>query len=204
MTIYFGVEDDLSKAVAERLLEMTLAYDLYPIELAPGSGGIGVLERRFGNYCKLANFHKVLLVVDLDCINCAPSMRNTWMSGAGLTDPLPNNLAFCIAVREIESWLLSDRANISEFLGVSPVRISSNPEEDLAHPKEHLLAAARYGRGNIKRDLLPAKKSRAKVGLGYNTKLIEFVRLYWDVERAAENSNSLSRAIDKLLGVAAN
>jgi len=204
MTIYFGVEDILGKAVAERLLEMTLADDLDPIELAPERGGIGPLEKRFGSYCQLAKLHKVLLIVDLDSTNCAPSMRNTWMSGAGLTDPLPNNLAFCIAVRETESWLLSDRANFSEFLGVSPARIPSGPEEALAHPKEHLLAVARYGRGDIKRNLLPAKRSRAKVGLGYNTKLIEFVRLYWDVERAAQNSTSLSRAINKLRGLEAN
>lgn len=52
-------------------------------------------------------------------------------------------------------------------------------------------------RRNIREDILP-KDQFAKIGPNYNERLGEFVMGYWNTERAAKRSDSLSRAVKAL------
>ena len=49
-----------------------------------------------------------------------------------------------------------------------------------------------FGTRAIKRDLLPAAGTKAKVGMGYNQCLEEFARESWAPERASEIAASLA------------
>ena len=57
-----------------------------------------------------------------------------------------------------------------------------------------------YGRsGGIRELFINTHPSYSvPVGYGYNTRLSEFVRDYWDLERAATISPSLKRTLDRL------
>ena len=51
----------------------------------------------------------------------------------------------------------------------------------------------------LRKALLPKKGGQtSKIGPGYNTRLGEFVRYHWDLNRAASVSPSLKRTVDRL------
>jgi hypothetical protein len=103
---------------------------------------------------------------------------------------------FRIAVRETESWVLSDRMAFARFLGVAPAGIPNNPDDLSSDPKVALLKLVRRSSNReLKHDILPPRGSTSPVGLGYNSQLIRFVRSHWKSDRAAKHSPSLSRAL---------
>lgn len=194
MIAYYCVEDALSRAVVVRLLKQLLG-DVYLTELQPNQGGFGSMRNKFGNYCKLAARHRVFILTDLDRADCPPSLRAAWMNDARLIDPLPEKMSFNIAVTEVEAWLIADRDNLSEFLGVPRRALPENTE--IADPKEHLLnCVRRHGNREAKSQLLP--RGTAKIGLGYNMHLSTFATERWDFEAASTRSVSLRRAVTRM------
>jgi len=100
-----------------------------------------------------------------------------------------------VAERMVESWLMADRARLSEYLRVSPARISANPET-YPHPKRALVDVARHStRREVREDMVPEAGSKGIVGRGYTACLSEFIRQYWRPLDAQQNSPSLARAI---------
>jgi hypothetical protein len=191
MIAYFCIEDPLSRAVLKRLISALLG-EIYLTELQPNQGGFGSMKKSFKEYCTLAKHHNVFILTDLDTAECAPSLRMEWISGANLTEPLPSNMHFRIAVKEIEAWLLADRDNLSSYLGLPKHAFPDDAE--IPDPKEHLLKCVKdFGNSNAKLELLP--EGLAKVGLGYNNHLGKFATEIWNFRRAADRSESLSRAI---------
>jgi hypothetical protein len=108
-------------------------------------------------------------------------------------------MCFCVAVREVEAWLLADRDQIARFLSVAVSRIPRSPD-DLADPKRAVVDAARRSRARaIRDDIIPAARSGRAVGPAYTARMTEFVMTEWRPEIAAGSSDSLARCLTRVL-----
>jgi hypothetical protein len=176
MTIFIAAEDHLSRAVAKRLVLEFVGRQVDARELGMRYGGNAHIRRSMMNYVDLASRETVVVLTDLDNIECAPSLRRTWFDEAHIGDNTPRRLVFCIAVREIEAWLLADRVGFAEFLGIDPNVIARDLEAGLRDPKRHLVQLVRRcKKKSIRDDIVPERRNNAKVGLGYNDRLICYV-----------------------------
>lgn len=199
MTIFYSIEDVLSEAVAEKLIAEFCSPDIQIISLGKSHGGFGHIKNNMHKYRELANRAVVLVITDLDHAICPPSLRQSWLSAANINEPLPQNMLFCIAKTEIESWLLADHSNISSFLGISRSIIKNNIEESVVDAKEYLVnLAKRSSIRSIRENLAPRERSKAATGLNYNNKMREFAINNWHPRAAALESVSLERTIRKL------
>ena len=199
MTIYYCIEDELSRAVAERLIDDYCPSGTIATELGQAHGGFGYIKKNLRKFRDLSLRCPVLILVDLDRGLCAPSLRSSWLTSENILEPLPAGMIFCIAQTEIESWLLADTDGISSFLKVSPAKFRHNIEMSVVDCKEYLVELAKGSPNTeVRNDLSPSPKSMAATGINYNFKLSQFVVDVWDPQRAAENSLSLKRAISKL------
>ncbi len=192
MDVYVAVEDALSEAVAQRLIEdenqgMTVSVSV-------GRRGNSYLKQNLSSYAVIARTIPLLLLTDLDRGACPAELINEWRGKRSL----PRRMLFRVAVREIEAWLLADREGFAGFSGVPLHRIPEQPEL-LDDPKETLLnLVRRYGKRTVKEDILPQRTSTARVGLAYNQALCGFVRQSWSPERAAPVAESLRRARQRI------
>ncbi len=111
---------------------------------------------------------------------------------------LPNrqpNMLLRLVVRELESWLLADRAGLAAFLHVNAERIPPYPEQ-IADPKREIVNIARRSRSrNIKSALVPEQGSTAQVGKMYFSEMTAFIQKQWDITAARENAPSLHRCL---------
>jgi len=193
---YHCVEDPLSRSALVRVIEHCHA-ECYLTELQPGQGGNSFIKKRLAAYCDLADNANVFILTDLDDAECAPSLKNQWFDKINRKDNYPPGMFFSVAVCEIESWLIADYRNFSDFTGVSPDNLKFEISTD--GTKERMLEAIKHhGSQDAKREMLPDAGVRAKVGLGYNRFLCEFTESHWDVENAAREADSLQRAIDRI------
>jgi hypothetical protein len=201
MNVYFCAEDALSKTVGLRLLSVHPQAHL--TELAPLQGGNALMRARFGEYCRLATHYPTLILTDLDAVPCAPELRGEWVKAGKLREPLPQWMALCIAVREVEAWLLADSDRFADFLGVRRSNVAAFPE-DVADPKSHIVQLARTSRKKmVRQGVPPPRGSSAKVGLDYNAFLGQFARADWRPDLASANSPSLRRALDRVAALGA-
>lgn len=187
-----AVEGDIDQSVVQRLIQHAGAV------LGPtyGKNGKQSLRKNINGYNNAARHSPWIILVDLDHdADCAPALRQQW-----IVDPSPF-LCFRVAVREIESWLLADRENLSKFLGLSEQRIPRNPET-VENPKEVMVNLARISRLKaIREDMVPRPGSGRMVAPAYSSRLIEFVtgqRDPWRPEIAAHVSDSLNRCLSCL------
>jgi len=188
-----AVEGDGDEAVVRALVEgagLTLG-DVYV------KRGKGELDKKLPAYRQASRFAPWLVVRDLDHdASCAPELVRT-LTGSRDSPPAGRFL-LRIAVREIESWLLADREALAGYLKVSPDILPASPDE-LAEPKTALVALARRSRlASIRRDMVPAQGSSARVGPVYNGHLIRFATDFWDPVRGSRRSPSLRRALTAL------
>ena len=137
----------------------------------------------------------MFILTDLDRAECPPNLRNDWIANAKLAEPLPIKMCFNIAVKEVEAWLIADKDNLGDYLGVPSQAFPDNTEMD--DPKELLLhCVRRHGSREAKSALLPS--GAPKVGLGYNVHLSEFATHRWSFHAAAQRSASLERAMRRI------
>ena len=190
--VILAVEDTLSDAVSTKILE----YFGLEIVQKIGFKGNSFLKENARNLNRTAKrFYNVFLLTDLDSPkNCPPKLIQSWVGA-----PLNSGFLFRVAVMEIESWIMADRRGIAKFLSVPLNRIPHNTDE-IEKPKEFLVSLARRSRKRtLRRELAPAQgAATAKVGPLYNARFNEFVRDYWDLERAATVSVSLKRTMDRI------
>ncbi|MQX36395.1 DUF4276 family protein [Roseospira navarrensis] len=194
-SVWLATEDALSEAVAERLLLETGQH----LEIAGrlGGTGSGYLSKNLQKFIQMAHAFPVFLLTDLDRIECPPSLVASWCKGRSL----PKGLVFRVAVRETEAWLMADRDGFSTLSGIPKSKLTHDAE-GIQDPKETLLGLVRrYGRKDVKADLLPVDPSQtARRGMNYNDRLSAFVRDPdgWNPARAAQNADSLRRARERL------
>jgi hypothetical protein len=190
-TVFLAVEDDLSEAVAEKLLGRVFGAACVPQRLGKGRArGSGQIRINLWKYADLARTQPVAVITDLDDHKCPIALINDWF---GLRK-IPAGMAFRIAVRETEAWLMADRAGLSMFLGV-PERLIPDNVEAISRPKERLIGIAGRARRELRNEIVPARGSLARQGLGYNDVLSRFVRESWNADAAKSGSESLRRAI---------
>jgi hypothetical protein len=191
-TLFLGAEDELSFGLAIRLAQHCFGAKVTTTRLAT-SGGKGAVKKNLHKFAKLAAREAVLLLVDLDNAQCAPSELGNWFPQGGR----PSKLCLRFAVREAESWLLADKGNIADFLGVSVGKIPDNVET-VSHPKQLLLRLASAGKARNKSEIVSKRNGKLRQGVGYNSALTRFVARQWDLGAAKKNAQSLSRAITAL------
>jgi len=188
--VNLATEDELSEVTLCRVLAQ---INRYSIGTAYRRGGFGYLRRNIQGWNSAAKGKPFIVLTDLDKNECPARLINDWLRVA--RHP---NLLFRIAVRAVESWLLADPANLSEFFSLRKTLIPTNTDA-IADPKAAIVNLARKSRYRAIRDrIVPRKGSTAKQGPDYNGCLGWFVRERWDVEMARKNSPSLARTIDRL------
>src|SRR5690554_5304718 len=133
MQLYTITEDHLSTAVAERLVRES--DDRWQVGVPITTGGSGKLLSELPKYLKVANSLPVLLLTDLDRLECAPSLSHRYCPARGW----PECFLFRVAVREIEAWLMADHEGFSDFTGIPKNRLASDCEA-IADPKQQLLS----------------------------------------------------------------
>lgn len=182
MQIQVAVEGDLDFAVARRLLSDQGAHPI----LASQPRGKEWLQQRIHGYNADARRVPWFVMCDLDRRACAPELIQAWLNTPSA------KMCFRVAVRSVEAWLLADES-LASFLNVSPARLPRNPEQ-VEDPKIEMRNIARRSRLRGIREGVGGAPDR-QFGPEYTTMLTEFVRDYWNPQRAAERSDSLRRAI---------
>ena len=198
---YIAVEDDLSDAVARRLLnhvrrgfQVRARYPLPALpHLHPELSGYGYLRVNVQAFNAAAAKTPHLLLTDLDVAACAPELIQEWLGGAAHP-----NFIIRVAIREVEAWLLADAKNMADFLGLSPGDIPADVES-VAQAKEEIVRLARLSPdAEIQNNLVPRPGSTATTGRLFNRSLIGYVQNLWDINDAAANADSLARALRAL------
>lgn len=189
--VVLATEDELSETLGEKLIHE--ANSKLTVSLRLRKGGFGYLKSKLSNLCELSKRQPVVLLTDLDKIECPTKMLDEWFVGI----KKPDSLLFRVVVREIESWVMADCKGFSKFFGVSPAKIPYNPDL-LPDPKAALLKIVEGSRRDIKEIMIAKKGAIAIQGVGYNTLLCEFIRSEWSSNRALERSESLRRAFERL------
>lgn len=184
------VEDSLSEAVLRRILTDARI----PVGTCYGLQGNNYIKQRVRAFSSAACHGKYFILTDLDSNPCPTQLKNDWVNGI----TLGAGLLFRVAVKEVESWLLADKANFSRYLGISNVRIPQNPDS-INNPKEFIIELAKHStKRNMREDIAPAPGSMGKRGKDYNGALIRFVQGVWDYQAAANHSKSLNGVLKNL------
>ncbi|MBA2779101.1 DUF4276 family protein [Billgrantia kenyensis] len=187
ISIYTAVEDRLSAAVLERLVEETDGKLGIGVAIPPK--GSGDLKKKLPELIHLAPHIPVVLLTDLDRKECAPSLIGEWLG----QQAKPDKLLFRVAVREVEAWLLADKHNFARFAHIPPSKLPESPE-DLNDPKQTLLnLVARHSPSSLKQDIVADHGHGPRQGLAYNERLSQFVYSCWDPEEASMRADSLAR-----------
>lgn len=182
-------EDRLCCALGKKLINEVLGWPLAsePID----TQGITKLRASIGRYREVAKRFPVLCIADVDrgcAVRISDELRGTLP---------PAGFMLRLAVREAESWVLADGDRLAEFFGISPARVPLRPDDEL-DPKLSVLGLARHAKvGCLRREMI-SEFNANKPGSGYNFHLSKFVDTHWSPVRAAANSPSLARAVEKL------
>lgn len=185
------VEGLLDEVVARRLL----THAGLSMGNVYGRQGKGYIRRKAADFVQAGRHGLWLILCDLDNdAACAPELLRQWR--------IEDAPYLRVAVREIEAWFLADRDRIADFLAVSPARIPRDPEA-LDDPKNVLTSVARSSSRRLVREgVPPSDASGRSEGPAYSSILEEFVVDHWHVDVAMKESDSLTRLVKHLVGVA--
>ncbi len=198
MQITVAVEDILSRAVARRLVKEYLPLANIFGEFVAG----GSIESRIPGLNQRA-FHvgPVLALADLDRpMSCPAALVGQYSGGLAISP----RMLIRVAVLEVESWILADRAGIAGWLGISANAVSRNPES-LIDPKRSLVELANRSRNRLLKEAIAPRNviGTNRTGPGYNETVGDFVTRLWNPEVARGNALSLDRAILRIAELAA-
>ncbi len=196
MTWYLATEDQLSSTLAQKLIQSVHPESESSNDLGLKGNGKLKADLQSGKYTKLARHYHVMLLTDLDHMECAPSLRSLWTQ----SQKIPSKMLFRVAVREAEAWLMADSDAFSAFSGVSKGKIPRDIEAIL-NPKEAMLDLIRKHGNRTAQTILPRNGSSSKVSPSYNAVLCDFVREKWSADRAVMKAPSLKRAMERVQDV---
>jgi hypothetical protein len=158
-----AVEDEVSEIVARRMIE---AYSPLQVLECYGKKGFGYLKANMSKFQEASRQIPYFVLTDLDQYSCATALKEDWNIVS-----MPRNFMFRIAVRSIESWLMADRKNFADFLGISIQKLPLNPDDEI-NPKRLLIELAKHSRKReIREDIVPKPKSTAKIGPNYTSRI---------------------------------
>jgi hypothetical protein len=189
--VVLAVEDELSGMVLRRLLAESnrgFVVDRLVVER-----GFGQLKVGIPKYRSASRSLPHIVLTDLDRYACPSELLADWRATR-----LPPSMLLRIAVREVEAWLLADRAGIASFLHVPKAKVPSDPET-IADPKQMLVNLARKSRRRrLAEEIAPCAGSAAPIGPMYNSHLSEFASTGWNVVSARISAPSLDRAMSRI------
>lgn len=185
------VEDVLSLYVMEKIMAHTQRG--YAVLRTFNERGVDKIRLSLTKYRNASRALAHVVLVDLDKAPCAPVLRAQWG-----VDTLPHAMLFRVAVREVEAWILADRAGFASFAAIPKSKVPHAPET-LADPKQTLINLVRQSRSrHLSAEIVPAQGMSMSKGPLYNERLGEFVRDKWDVAAAMQIAPSLQRTVDCL------
>jgi len=191
--VNLAVEDLLTESLLTKILQ-TIPV-LYATRTIYNRGGYGYLKKTINGFNNAAKGIPFLIGTDLDTYECPAALIDDWMK-----TPKHHNLLVRVAVREAEAWVLADKDNFANFLGIHPSLVPDDIEH-IADPKAKLIQlASKAKRRLLREDICPPANSTRKVGPNYNARLSAFVHEYWNPEIARHRAESLARAMDRLIG----
>lgn len=189
--VIVAVEDALSAAVMCRLIRESGRN--FVVSRIVNARGYGQLKSGMTKFRNASHTLPHIVLTDLDRYPCPPALLADWKATG-----LPARMLLRIAVKEVEAWLLADRAGIADFLGVARSKVPHHPEK-VADPKRCLINLARNGRKKrLAMEIVPEAGSPTAIGPLYNQRLSEFVDSTWCVEDARSLSPSLDRTLSRL------
>jgi hypothetical protein len=185
------VEDQLSLAVAERLVEHAApGTEVALRQVVRGRDRVRAELPKYVNACCVMP-HFVL--VDLDSDPCPRALLEAWK----VFPPRPG-LLIRVVPREVEAWVLADRPGFASFASVPMNKLPHAPET-LADAKQTLINLARRSKSRrLASELVPAQGSRLSIGPMYNERVGAFVRQHWSIGEAASSAPALRRALERL------
>jgi hypothetical protein len=187
-----AVEDALTESLFSKILEGL--PDAYAIRTIYNRGGHGYLRQNINGFNNAAKGIPFLIGTDLDTYECPPALIVDW-----LLRPKHHNLLVRVAVREAEAWVLADKENFANFLGIRSALIPDQVEA-IPDPKRELINLARRARRrDLREDICPPDNSTRTVGPNYNSRLSAFVQRHWNPNIARARAESLARTIDRLI-----
>lgn len=182
------VEDVLSEAVMQRILARVGYAGNITYRITRGNGKIKANVDKFKAASRIIPH---IVLTDLDRYPCPSALLDAWDVGE-----LPSSMLLRIAVREVESWLLSDRQGIASFLCTAIEKVPFSPERE-DDPKQTLFSVVRKTRKRrLIEEIVPLPG--AHIGPLYNEHMCDFALNNWDLEAAAENAPSLARNISRI------
>ena len=185
------VEDVLSLVVMEKVMAHTQRG--YTVIRPMVERGVDNIRTSIPKYRTASHALAHIVLADLDKAPCAPALRQQW----GVAT-LPDAMLFRVAIREVEAWVLADRAGFASFAGIPQSKVPQTPEA-LADPKQALINLVRQSRNRrLVAELVPAQGTSMSKGPLYNERLGQFVREKWDVAAAMHAAPSLQRSVDRL------
>ena len=152
--------------------------------------GKGAIDRDLKNYWEAARVHPYVVFRDLDRDGggCPVTLR------AELVERTPGespDLLIRIVDQCIESWILADRQGVAEFCD----RSMANVKPPASHHKPYLLSIMKEAK---LKDAVDGKGRELDFGPAYKGHLQNLMNHYWSIERAATESDSLRRALERL------
>lgn len=152
--------------------------------------GKGAIDRDIKRYWEAARGHAYIVFRDLDRDGggCPVTLR------AELVERTPGespDLLIRIVDQCIESWILADREGVAEFCGRSAASVELPP----SHHKPYLLRLMKDAK---LKDAVEEKGRELDFGPAYATHLHHLMTDHWSIERAATESDSLRRALERL------
>lgn len=186
-----AVEDPLTESLFGKILASIPTQ--YAVRTIYNAGGYGYLKTRVNGFNRAARGIPFLVGTDLDQYECPPALIDDWIH-----PPKHHNLLIRVAVREAEAWVLADKDNFANFLGI---RASLVPDdvEGLVDAKHELIQLAQRARSReLREDICPPHGSTRKVGPNYNPRLVSFVQQRWSPTVARTRAHSLAHAMECL------
>lgn len=152
--------------------------------------GKGAIDRDIKNYWEAAQHVPYVVFRDLDCDEggCPVAVRSMLSSKTRGESP---DLLIRIVDQCIESWILADRQGVAEFCDRSMVSV----KPPASHHKPYLLSIMKEAK---LKDAVEEKGRELDFGPAYAVHLQRLMTHHWSVERAAVESDSLRRALERL------
>lgn len=202
--VYIAFEDKITEYVVRRLLkEYTPKAQV--IKPMPSRGS--ELKAKVAVLNRLSASNPVILLADSDG-DCPPTAKTDLLKGIDPNEGFIINIAY----DEVEAWLMADRENFAAFMQVD---VDLIPQSHLDRRGGHkALVETDYGMKasfylthkiavkSVDSELkakMAATGTRCK-GPEYNSGLQPFIDI-WNINIAAQNSDSLSRMIRRLVAL---
>lgn len=185
-TVYLAAEDAPGLAVGRKLVSEQPILSVYN-NGGENARGFSNLRKKTPNFDQMgAKGFPVLMLTDLDGDPCPSGKIADWLGRVP-----SRGFLFRLCVREVEAWLLADRAAMAAFLRIKEDKLPTAPES-LADPKAVLIKLAQAAPRKIRVGLTPI--GQAAIGPDYNELLSGFIADSWSIDRAAARAPSLKRA----------